>query len=110
MSQPKRTRLYWKEALRQVNLNPDDEPAAVHQRQWASAYQQAQADLKAPSAIVWLPDEIANIIRQTHPVQEPPSTQTNRHRLTALLLAVLLLVPAAISYWLAYRRITSHLR
>ena len=112
MSQPKTTRLYWKEALRQVQTSLADEMATARQHKWASAYHQAQADLEDPSAIVWLPDEIATliregVIRQSHPVQEPPSAHTHRWHLKALLLALLCLVPAAISYVLAYRRIAA---
>ena len=108
MSQQKSTRLYWKDALRHLRqISLDDETAAVRQHKWASAFHQAQADLKDPSAIVWLPDEIADVIRQSHPVQETPPAQTRRQHLKALLLALLFLVPAAISYLLAYRRISA---
>ena len=106
MSQQKSTRLYWKDALRQVQINLDDETAAVRQHKWANAFHQAQADLKDPSAIVWLPDEIADVIRG-HPAQDPPPAQTRRQHLKALLLALLFLIPAAISYLLAYRRIAA---
>jgi hypothetical protein len=109
MSQQKTTRLYWKDALRQVQISLDDETAVGLQHKWATAFHQAQADLKDPSAIVWLPDEIADVI-QDHPAQEPPPAQTRRQRLKALLLALFLLIPAAISYLLAYRRITAPLR
>lgn len=107
MSQQKTTRLYWKDALRQVQISLDDETAAVRQYKWASAFHQAEADLKDPSAIVWLPDEIADVIRQAHPMPETSPAQTRRQRLKTLLLAVLFLVPAAISYLLAYRRIAA---
>lgn len=110
MSQKKTTRLYWKDALRQVQTSLNDEAVTVRQHQWASAYQQAQADLKDPSAVVWLPDEIADVIRQTHPTSETSPAQTRRQHLKLLLLAVFLLIPAAISYLLAYRRIAAHLR
>ena len=115
MSQQKTTRLYWKDALRQVQISLDDETAVGRQHKWATAFHQAQADLKDPSAIVWLPDEIApliseGVIRQAHPAPETSPAQTHRQRLKALLLALLFLVPAAISYLLAYRRITAHLR
>ena len=110
MSQQKTTRLYWKDALRQVQISLDDETAVGRQHKWATAFHQAQADLKDPSAIVWLPDEIADVIRQAHPTPETSPAQTHRQRLKALLLALLFLVPAAVSYLLAYRRITAHLR
>jgi hypothetical protein len=103
----KTTGLYWKDALRHLRqISLDDEVAVARRRNWASAFQQAQADLKDPSAIVWLPDEIADAIRQTPPVQEPPPTQAHRQRLSALLLVLIFLVPAAISYLLACRRIS----
>lgn len=107
MSQQKSTRLYWKDALRQVQISLDEETAAVRQHKWASAFHQAQADLEDPSAIVWLPDEIADVIRQVHPTPETSPAQTRRQRLKTLLLAVFFLVPAAISYLLAYRRISA---
>ena len=109
MNQQKTTRLYWKDALRQVQISLDEETTMGRQHKWAIAFHQAQADLKDPSAIVWLPDEIADVIRG-HSAQEPPPAQTRRQRLKALVLALLFLVPAAISYLLAYRRITAHLR
>ena len=105
MSQQTTTRQYWKDAL----LHLDEQAASVRQHKWATAFHQAQADLKAPSAVVWLPDEIAEVI-QGHPAQEPPPALTRRQRLKALLLALFLLIPTAISYLLAYRRITAHFR
>ena len=112
MSQQTTTRLYWKDALRQVQINLDEEAAAARQHRWASAFHQAQADLKDPSAIVWLPDEIAplifeGVIRQAHPTPETSPAQTRRQCLKALLLALFFLVPAVISYLLAYRRISA---
>jgi len=107
MSQQKTTRLYWKDALRQVQISLDDETAVGRQHKWATAFHQAQADLKDPSAIVWLPDEIADVIRQAHPTPEISPAQTRRQRLKTLLLALFFLVPAAISYLLAYRRIAA---
>jgi hypothetical protein len=107
MSRQKSTRLYWKDALchlRQISL--DDEMAVARRHKWTSAFHQAQADLKDPSAVVWLPDEIADVIRG-HPAQEPPPAQTRHQRLKALLLALFFLVPAVISYLLTYRRIAA---
>jgi hypothetical protein len=110
MSQQKTTRQYWKDALRHLRQsNLEEQEAAVRQHKWATAFHQAQADLKAPSAVVWLPEEIADVIRG-HPAQEPPPALTRRQRLKTLLLALFLLIPAAISYLLAYRRIAAHLR
>jgi len=109
MSQQKTTRLYWKDALRQVQISLDDETAVGRQHKWATAFHQAQADLKDPSAIVWLPDEIADVIRG-HPAQEPRLAQTRQQSLKTLLVVLFFLIPAAISYLLAYRRISAHLR
>ena len=47
MSQQKSTRLYWKDALRQVQISLDDETAVARQHKWASAFHQAQADLRS---------------------------------------------------------------
>ena len=110
MSRQKSTKLYWKDALRQVQVELEQDVPPNRKRRWTKAYHQAQADLQDPGAVVWLPDEIADVLRQTHPVQETAPAQTKRARLTALLLALLLLVPAAISYLLAYRRLTSIIR
>ena len=110
MSRQKSTKLYWKDALRQVQVELEEDVPPSRKRKWVKAYHQAQADLHDPGAVVWLPDEIADVIRQTHPVQETSPAQTKRARLTALLLALFLLVPATISYLLAYRRIAAHLR
>ena len=108
-SQPKP---YWKDALRQAQLEIEaperaeatDLPPA-HNRKWAKAYRQALADMEDPTAIVWLPDEIADFIRQARQEPAPSKSSSRRQRLTALLLTVLLLTPVAISYLLAYRRI-----
>ncbi len=122
MTTQQQSKLYWKDALRQAQIEIEatadtevTELSPAHNRKWTKAYHQAQADLKDPSAIVWLPDEIApliseGVIRQAHPTPETSPAQTRRQRLKALLLALLFLVPAAISYLLAYRRITAHLR
>jgi len=110
MSRQNSTKLYWKDALRQVRVELEEDVPPSRKRKWISAYQQAQADLKDPGAVVWLPDEIADIIRPSQQVQETSPAQTKRARLAALLLALLLLVPAAISYLLAYRRIASIIR
>ena len=107
MSRQKSTKLYWKDALRQVQVELEQDVPPNRKRRWTKAYHQAQADLQDPGAIVWLPDEIADVLRrQAHPVQETSPAQTKRARLTALLLALLLLVPATISYLVAYRRIS----
>lgn len=113
MTSQQQSRLYWKDALRQAQIEieaTEDVEATdlslVHNRKWANAYRQARLDLEDPSAVVWLPDEIADVIRQTD--QEPSSSQSQprQQRLTTLLLAVILLVPVAATYLLAYRRIT----
>ena len=110
MTQQKPPKLYWKEALRHIEVKPNEKTTPVRQRRWSTAYRQALADLEDPGAIVWLPDEIAEVIRQTHPTPETAPPQTRRRGLTTLLLTVLLLLPLAISYLLAYRRIAAHLR
>jgi len=100
------SRLYWKDALRQAQIEIEaTELSPAHNRKWTKAYHQAQADLKDPSAIVWLPDEIADFIRQAHQEPAPSKSYSHRYRLTVLLLTILLLTPVAISYLLAYRRI-----
>jgi len=108
------SRLYWKDALRQAQIEIEatedveaTDLSSVHNRKWANAYRQARLDLEDPSAVVWLPDEIVDVIRQTDQEPSSPPSQPRRQRLTALLLVVLLLVPAAVSYVLAYRRITA---
>ena len=110
MPKPNRPKLYWKDALRQVRLEPENREAPPPATQkWSRAYRQAQADLTGPEAIVWLPDEIIALLREEAAGQEstePPK----RRRLPTLLLAVLLIVPIALSYLLAYRRIAPHLR
>ena len=107
MNRQKNTRLYWKDALQQVKVKLDDEKTTARQHnKWARAFHQAEADLKDPSAVVWLPDEIVDVIR-SHPIEEPPPVLTHRQRFGALLLALFILVPAAISYLLAYRRIAA---
>ena len=110
MTQQKSPKLYWKEALRQVEVKPDDEPVPVRHHRWSTAYRQALADLEDPGAIVWLPDEIAEVIRQTHPIPETAPARSKRRGLAVVLLTVLLLIPALISYILAYRRIAAHHR
>ena len=107
MRQQKSTRLYWKDALQQVHIKSDNEKTTARKNKWVSAFHQAQAELKDPSAVVWLPDEIADVIRQAHPTPEISPAQTRRQRLKTLLLALFFLVPAAISYLLAYRRISA---
>lgn len=114
MTSQQQSRLYWKDALRQAQIEIEatadtevTELSPAHNRKWTKAYHQAQADLKDPSAIVWLPDEIADVIRQAHPTPEPSPAQTRRQRLKALLLTLLLLVPLVVSYLLAYRRIAT---
>jgi len=105
------SRLYWKDALRQAQIEIEaTELSPAHNRKWTKAYHQAQADLKDPSAIVWLPDEIADFIRQAHEEPASPQSRPRRQRLTALLLAVLFLVPVAVTYLLAYRRIITYTR
>jgi len=103
---------YWKDALRQAQLEieaPESAEATelspAHNRKWANAYRQARADMEDPTAIVWLPDEIADFIRQAHQEPAPSKSYSHRYRLTVLLLTILLLTPVAISYLLAYRRI-----
>ncbi len=110
MSRQNHPKLYWKDALRQVRVELDEDASVVQKHKWAGMYQQAQADLEDPSSIVWLPDEIADVIRQSRHSQEMPPPEAKRSHLTALLVALFLLVPAAVSYWLAYRRILPYTR
>ena len=108
MPKPNRPKLYWKDALRQVRLEPEEKEPLSTQK-WSRAYRQAQADLTGPEAIVWLPDEIIALLRE-EAEEEAPEPPNRRGRLPAWLLTVLLLVPIALSYLLAYRRIAPHLR
>ena len=102
-------KLYWKDALRQVQSELGETGVPAPDYRWRSAYQQAQTDLASPDAVIWLPDEIAEVIRQTRHTLDtpPPATPARQFPWIALLLAGLLLIPAAISYWLAVQRILS---
>ncbi len=113
MSQQKNPRLYWKDALRRVQVNLTDETLAARQQQWHHAFRQARADLADPGAVVWLPDEIADLLNSDATNASPASatsTLKKRQRLVALLVTLVLLIPILISYLLAYRRISPHLR
>ena len=126
MTTQQQAKPYWKDVLRQaqIEIEATEEVEATdlspaHNRKWANAYRQARADMKDPTAIVWLPEEIAPLIheglirediRQAHQEPSPSQSRPRRRRLTALLLAALLLIPAAVSYVLAYRRIVPHTR
>jgi len=105
-------KLYWKDALRQVKSELVETGIPAPHHRWRSAYQQAQADLASPDAVIWLPDEIAEVIRQTRhaPDTPPPATPAKRLPWIALLLVALLLIPAAVGYLLACRRILPHHR
>ncbi|MBN1220822.1 MAG: hypothetical protein JXM69_18010 [Anaerolineae bacterium] len=103
-------KLYWKDALRQVQTELDDEVAVTQNRRWASAFRQAEADLTSPGAVVWLPDEIADVLYR-HPRAESTQANTTRpHAWAWLLLLPLLFVPVIISTLLAYRRIVNPIR
>ncbi len=110
MTKQSHTRLYWKDALRQVRVELDEDVSVAQKHKWSGAYRQAQADMEDPSSVVWLPDEIADVIRQTRDPQETALPQAKRFPLTALLVALFLLIPAVASYVLAYRRIAPHTR
>jgi hypothetical protein len=111
--QPSTQKLYWKDALREVKVELNSEVSSTQQHNWAQAYRQAQADLAAPGAIVWLPDEIAVVI-QNRTEDEPISASAphrSRRILTAMILGIALLVPiAAFSFFRAYRQIAVTLR
>lgn len=110
MPKPKRPKLYWKDALRQVRIEPEAKEAPPPSTQkWSRAYRQAQADLTGPGAIVWLPDEIIALLREEATDEETSEPPKRCRRLPTLLLAMLLLLPVALSYLLAYRRISTHL-
>ena len=76
---------------------------------WHQAWKQAQAEMIDPKAVIWLGPDIAQMIWDQPPDVPPPPVPQNRRKslLVALLLVGLMLVPPAISYLQAYRRIVS---
>ena len=105
--QPSIQKLYWKDALREVKVELNSEISSTQQHKWAQAYRQAQADLAAPGAIVWLPDEIAAAIQ--HCTEGKPTSastpQRSRRMLIATIVSITLLVPlASLSFFRAYRQ------
>lgn len=112
-------KMYWKDALRLAQQRAAAEEATPRQRQqWTNAARQAEADMAGakrgePEAVVWLPEEVARVIRQAEPApQDNPAPAPTRPRsplpLTALLFgSALLMLPSAISYVRAYRKIAS---
>jgi hypothetical protein len=76
---------------------------------WYQAWKQAQAEMIDPKSVIWLGPDIARVIWDQEP--DVPSSPVSQDRVkslrVALLLAGLMLVPAAVSYLQAYRRILS---
>jgi hypothetical protein len=107
MKQQNGSKLYWKDALRQVKTEFNDEVVAAQNRRWASAFRQAEADLTSPGAVVWLPDEIADVLHRHPRVESTPDNTTSPHSWAWLFLLPLLIVPVVISTLLAYRRIVN---
>lgn len=78
---------------------------------WQEAWQQAQAEMASPQAVVWLGIETADAIHATQPNQGKPHRAAEapdrpKRSLTPFVLAVSLLIPLAISYRRAYRQIS----
>ena len=111
-------KMYWKDALRLAQQTEAEGPTPPQRQQWANAARQAEADMAGakrgePEAVVWLPEEVARVIRQAEPTPEDnadsaPTRSPSPLPLAALLLgSALLMLPPAISYIRAYRKITS---
>lgn len=111
--QPSTQKLYWKDALREVQVELDGEVSPMQQCKWSQAFRQAQADLAAPGAVVWLPDEVAAAIQhRTEAKSTSPATpHRSRRVLTAMLLGTALMLPVAVlSFLRAYRQVAATLR
>ena len=112
-------KMYWKDALRLAQQTEAEGLTPPQRQQWANAARQAEADMAGakrgePEAVVWLPEEVARVIRQAEPTpQDKPDSTSARSPLplAALLLGgALLMLPPALSYIRAYRKITSRPR
>jgi len=112
-------KMYWKDALRLAQQTEAEGPTPPQRQQWANAARQAEADMAGakrgePEAVVWLPEEVARVIRQAEPElkdnPEPSSTRPQSPLPLAALLAglAILLLPAVMNYLRAYRKITAY--
>jgi hypothetical protein len=111
-------KMYWKDALRLAQQTAAEEATPRQRQQWANAARKAEADMAGakrgePEAVVWMPEEVVRVIRQAEPApQDNPDPAPTRPQsplpLTALLFgSALLILPSAISYVRAYRKITN---
>lgn len=101
-------RVYWKVALRQVQKDLGPEMATGQNHKWQRAYQRAQADMADPSAVVWLPDEIVEVLHQTQTEADTDQTRPTRRKLPLKVwlvgMTLGLLLPT-LSFIRAYRRL-----
>lgn len=108
-------KVYWKDALRALQQEKADATnttaSDARNQKWTGAFWQATEEVMDDTrAVVHIPDEARRVIERTQSVALSPSgtRQRPRRRLSlaaALLGVVALLVPLAISYFNAYRRI-----
>jgi hypothetical protein len=114
MAKQTQTKLYWKDALRQVQDELDEAEVAARQRKWAGALRQAQADLVSPNAVVWLGPEAVRLLQQTQEDDRtrPPLPQHGQPKrlLLTLLVSLPVLILAALSFLLAYGRIAARMQ
>lgn len=76
---------------------------------WQQAWQQAQAEMADPKAVIWLGPEVAQLLRPQpmEPVTVSPTSPQRKPLPLVLLLAGFMAAAGAISYLHAYRRIVS---
>lgn len=80
---------------------------------WPEAWQQAQAEMSSPQAVIWLGLETAAAIRHTPPetaAKTAPISEDEAHARpqrigTALILTTVCVLPLALTYRRAYRQI-----
>lgn len=104
-------RIYWKDALQQMQKDLGQEVVTGQNHKWQRAYQQAQADMADPSAVVWLPDEIVEVLHQTQTKADTDQARPTGRKLPLKVwlagIALGLLLPT-LSFIRAYRRLKPH--